>query len=350
MSERTVLEVEGAIVIINKYCGYLKQIKLFALDLKMEDLKKTAHIIIPVHNRRETTLRCLRHLKEQLISLNYNIVVIDDGSTDGTSEAIKDQYPEVFLIKGDGQLWWAGAICLGMKHAYQTRAEYFFWMNDDTLPTPGTLQLMLEQCSRHPNLITCAQSYKDDTLGQPTYGGHKKKIMNVMLFHTPQGEIYPCDCMSGNLVCFPRSVIDKIGLPPCDELPHNMADVVYTWNAKKAGFQLIVCGDATAICEMNPYEEGLGSSSIPMNIRWRILNSYKSNLYPPAFWYYCQSFYGSLAPIVFIKSYLSLLLLTILRAIFPLHITTKITIFKEKVFRSNSGKILRESQSCNTPE
>ncbi len=54
--------------------------------------------------------------------------------------------------------------------------------------------------------------------------------------------------MSGNLVCLPRSVVEKIGYPLSKQLPHCLADIVYTWEAKKAGYELEVLGDATAVC------------------------------------------------------------------------------------------------------
>jgi GT2 family glycosyltransferase len=305
---------------------------------------KSVYVLIPAYNRREITLRCLNNLKNQEVLNEYCVVVIDDGSTDGTSEVIENQFPEVLLIKGNGKLWWTGAISAGMELAHKMKAEYFIWMNDDTFPTPGTLQLMVEKCSQNVDLITCAQCYSESEFQHPTYGGHKKKFMKVLLFHTPLEELSLCDCMSGNLVCFPISVVNKIGLPPSKKLPHNMADVVYTWTAKKAGFKLIVCGNATAICELNPLEEGYNFSSIPMYLRWKLLASYKSNLYPPAFWFYCKSFYGYLAPIVFIRAYLHFILITLLRWIFPLSIIIKLSILKRRIFGENSSeKILREA-------
>jgi GT2 family glycosyltransferase len=278
----------------------------------------SVYILIPVHNRKDITLRCLDHLRKQEVLLDYKVVIIDDGSTDDTSIIIAEQYPEVILIKGDGNLWWTGAIRKGMECALSKNANYFVWMNDDVIPSFGTLQKLVNFCIHTPNSIVSGQCYEEKELQTPTYGGQKKGFLSNQLFHTPIGEVSQCDFMSGNLVCFPKSIIDKIGFPQSDYLPHNLADIVYTWEAKKAGYQLLVYGDASAICKFNPYEEGFDSSTIPMRNRWKLLKSYKSNLYPPAFWYYCKCFYGILAPLVFFKNYLSLLLYTILRIFFPL--------------------------------
>jgi GT2 family glycosyltransferase len=299
--------------------------------MKIEHHEKFIYILIPVHNRREITLRCLDHLKQQKVLEEYYVVVIDDGSTDGTSEAIEIQYPEVILIKGNGDLWWTGAIRQGMEYAYRHNADYFVWMNDDVIPSPGTLQMIVDYSNQLSNSIVSAQCYQDDEFQAPTYGGQNKRFLSLKILHTPLGQIYPCDCMSGNLVCFPISVIDKIGLPPSDRLPHNLADVVYTWNAKKSGYQLMVYGDAKAICEFNPYDEGLESSPIPMNNRWKRLTSYKSNLYPPAFGYYCLCVYGFFAPIVFIKAYFSFIIYTLLRLFLPLSLLTSIKGIQKKL-------------------
>jgi GT2 family glycosyltransferase len=293
-------------------------------------------IVIPVHNRKNITLQCLSNLKKCIDYGNYHIVVIDDGSNDGTSQAIFDEYPKVIVLHGSGDLWWTGAICLGMKYAYEQKADYFFWLNDDTLPSSNALSLMVENCKENPNTIVSAQCYADQELKIPTYGGQKKGFLSLTLFHTPLGETCPCDCMSGNLVCFPRSVIEKIGFPPSDQLPHHQADIVYTWMAKTAGLKLKVMGDATAICEFNPYEEGWSTSKISMLNRWKNLLSYKSNLYPPAFWHYCTKFYGFLGFIIFFHAYFKLILFTIIRLLIPLSILTEIKLMKQKILPSNS--------------
>lgn len=71
---------------------------------------KDAFLVIPVRNRREITLRCLRHLRDHRDLDWLNVIVVDDGSTDGTSEAVRKEFREVQLVQGNGDLWWTGAI------------------------------------------------------------------------------------------------------------------------------------------------------------------------------------------------------------------------------------------------
>ena len=73
----------------------------------MQNNSKSLFIVIPVHNRKHFTRDCLLSLRKQTFQ-NFTIIVIDDGSSDGTGEMIQKEFPEVVLLHGDGNLWWTG--------------------------------------------------------------------------------------------------------------------------------------------------------------------------------------------------------------------------------------------------
>ena len=80
-------------------------------------------LVIPVHNSKDDTREFLESLK-QLSYPNYKTIIIDDGSIDGTEEMIRQEYPEVVLLKGDGNLWSSNATNMGMEKAIEIGAKY----------------------------------------------------------------------------------------------------------------------------------------------------------------------------------------------------------------------------------
>lgn len=94
--------------------------------------RPTVWVVTPVHNRRHYTEPFLRCLHRQSWS-ELRIIIIDDGSTDGTREMIRHDFPQVILLRGDGNLWWTAAMNLGVRHALTSAQDqdYILALNDD---------------------------------------------------------------------------------------------------------------------------------------------------------------------------------------------------------------------------
>jgi len=93
---------------------------------------ETLAVIIPTYNRREKLAILLNFLcNGKLNNIEYKIIVVNDGSTDGTSELIGSKFPEVSVIEGDGTWWYTKCINEGIKYAHKFNPDYFLLMNDD---------------------------------------------------------------------------------------------------------------------------------------------------------------------------------------------------------------------------
>lgn len=92
------------------------------------------YIIVPVHNRINTTRNFIRYLKRQTYT-NYHLVLVDDNSTDGTAEMVSAEVKNLTIIKGNGKLWWAGALQKGydwIKNSGANKEDIVLMINDDT--------------------------------------------------------------------------------------------------------------------------------------------------------------------------------------------------------------------------
>jgi len=284
-------------------------------------MNSLAYIIIPVHNRKNITLKCLETLKANGDLQRYNILIIDDGSTDGTDQAIRAQYPFAKILYGDGNLWWGGGIRKGMEYAYTKGAEYFIWLNDDCYPSQGAIDGLIQYCQSHAKAIVGAQCVDPDTL-KPSYGGIHLCHYKIQSINAEFGTVIECDALNGNLVCLPRSVINTIGYPDSINFPHHYNDFVYTQKARKKGYSLFILHQVKVYC----INDSLGTSWLELspislvNI-WKSLYNNKSYYYWKISLKAYQSFFEF--PGIFIYFYnrvFKLLLASLMIIIIPLQV------------------------------
>ena len=112
------------------------------------------HVVIPVFNRLSMTLGCLESLSVQTDKM-MNVVLVDDGSTDDTSEVVLKRFPEVHILEGNGDLWWTGAINLGIRHVLSSAApgDYVVLVNNDTYFESDFITRCRKTAQRYPNAL-----------------------------------------------------------------------------------------------------------------------------------------------------------------------------------------------------
>jgi GT2 family glycosyltransferase len=212
-------------------------------------------VVMTCHNRRDLTVSCLQLLYEQ--QAKFVVYLVDDGSSDGTSEAIASSYPEVKLFKGDGNLFWAGGMRMAFGEALKGDYDYYVWLNDDTMLAPNALSNLL---NIHQDLVKegnpdsiVVGSTQDPQTGEPTYGGavkSKRWYSNKLEFLGASEERQKCDTMYGNFVLIPRSVAQKVGnIDPV--YIHSMGDIDYGLRASQLGCSVWAAPGFVGTCSQN---------------------------------------------------------------------------------------------------
>ncbi|MEK6477320.1 glycosyltransferase family 2 protein [Catalinimonas sp. 4WD22] len=234
-------------------------------------------VVIPVHNRVNFTRNCLESLEKQTFK-HFNIIVVDDGSTDGTSEMLRVHFPDVKVVKGDGNLWWTGGINLGIEKALELGADYVFTLNDDTIAPSNLIEEMVKHAQRKPSAIFGALEVDMETK-RPLYAGHSPNWLwdnAVQLLdkipHDNLKGIQQISFFHGRGLWIPKEVFLKIGLFDQKRFPHYLADFDFVYNAYKEGFEVFCNLDAV----IYSFPEACGSY---MNKEQKSLGNYYNHLF-----------------------------------------------------------------------
>lgn len=261
-------------------------------------------------NRSASTLRCLRALQEASRAacppVEVRIYLTDDASPDGTREKVRSSFPEVQVIAGPGDLYWAR----GMRSSREAAGEdhdLYLWLNDDVVLDPSALQALIETYSEvGPDAIVVG-AISDPTSGSITYSGVRRPSRTSMRFDLVSPGIQPtrCDTFNANVVLIPRKVDAALGGID-GSFSHAAADFDFGLRATRAGFSCWVAPSVIGTCPRNSIEGTWKDRSLGRRERWSHLMSVKG--LPPADWLRFTRRHAGIAwPIRFVSPYLRVL-------------------------------------------
>jgi GT2 family glycosyltransferase len=220
-------------------------------------MDKKIAVLLTSHNRKNKTIACLQSLYQANLTEGYqfDVFLVDDGSTDGTTEAIEKSFTNVNILQGTGNLFWAG----GMRLAWKTAIEYdkynvYLMINDDVVLKKdifinfiATDTYVIKTTNKSGVYSACTVEEKT---GKPTYGGTRilksgilLKTERVFYATLPQ----KCDMTNANILWVSSSVVDKIGILD-EHFTHGIADYDYALRAKKEGFPVYVAQGIGGYC------------------------------------------------------------------------------------------------------
>jgi len=244
--------------------------------------KIKVEIIMPVHNRRELTLQCLKSLgRIDRTNLVVHVIVVDDGSTDGTADAIREFYPEVEIVAGDGNLWYTAGTNLGIESALKHQPDYILAANDDSIFDEKFLVRMVGCAEKYPRSVVGALLLLWDVPHRVfqvapqwnTWQGGWRHWQEQTIWTVPQ-KPWEVEIIVGNCVLYPRAVIEEVGLMDEKKLDQ-YGDAEYTPRMKKRSWRLLIEPGARVFCQPNnPPEKVL---QMPLRKKIRVLLTDRKN-------------------------------------------------------------------------
>jgi GT2 family glycosyltransferase len=253
-------------------------------------------IVIPVFNRFEYTKNCIESLLNQSYN-NYRIVVVDHGSSDGTSEYINAMFPDVVLLKGNESMWWTAATNMGINWVLANCKEddYVLTLNNDLVVPDEYLFKLVKAAGGRKNSLIGSISVDIRSRWDRTSAGYKwnkwtakygfREHCSIKTGVNCCGELVPTDLLPGRGTLIPVSAFYKVGLYDEINFPHYTADDDFSLRCRYKGFALYISRDAVIYCHMNrsPLSLDTKNASLPtflstltsiksannLKIRWR---------------------------------------------------------------------------------
>ena len=185
-------------------------------------IQPPASIIVLNYNTCELTLKCLESFAPALRRRGWQIIVVDNGSSDGSVEALQAQFPFAEIIRSERNLGFAGGNNLGLR---QAAGDVVFLMNSDVLAAADTLQALAYQFEAQPDVGAIsaglrttngeaqAFAYGDDpTLTYLVRRGSRTLLRRGPLHHWDIDQPIETEWVSGACVAVRRAVIERVGL------------------------------------------------------------------------------------------------------------------------------------------
>jgi GT2 family glycosyltransferase len=239
------------------------------------------YILLPVHNRKEITRGFVECLKAQRFS-DYHLVLIDDGSTDGTAEMVKEHIPSATVLRGNGNWWWAGSLQRGLDWLKEIGADdkaLVLFINDDVHFAQDYLERAVRVMADKKRVLVLSR-FGTPGSGQIMETGVSANLRRLSFNVSDSAERINCLSTRGLFACWED--IRTIGGFHPKLLPHYLSDYEYTIRAYRKGFKC----ETSAELLIEPDDKATGYRMINDKSFAGFLEKYssKKSAVNPAYW------------------------------------------------------------------
>jgi GT2 family glycosyltransferase len=234
--------------------------------------------VVLTWNGREDTLACLASL-QRVPDRPDAVIVVDNGSTDGTAEAVRERFPDVELVRSEENLGFAGGNNLGLERALELGTDHVLVLNNDAEVVPGAIRALVEEAARRPDagslgakilyaeppdLVWFAGAVYD-----PRSGYNGRQLGYRERDDGRFDAVRETDRACGAALLIPRPVLERLGGFD-DELFLYSEDVEWSLRARAVGYRHYVVG--ASVVRHHVSASGGGESS-PLTLYYGMRNS-----------------------------------------------------------------------------
>ena len=217
-------------------------------------------------NGGEDTLRCVASLPRHAL-----VVVADNGSTDGSLEAVRSRFPEALVVENGANLGFSAGNNRGIAAALDAGADWVVLVNNDAMLEPGALDALRAAAARWPGAgILAGKLLFED--GRVQWAGQRVALLTGYSgrprgYGRPDGPAYeaegPVDRAVGALMAVSREAIDRAGLLDEDLFAY-VEDVDWSLRIRAAGLACVLVPSVRAVHALSASTGGERTSTTPL--------------------------------------------------------------------------------------
>jgi glycosyltransferase involved in cell wall biosynthesis len=233
--------------------------------------------ILTSHNRRAQTLACLQaFFAQQIDDAELHAVLVDDGSSDGTADAVAAEFARCTVLHGDGSLYWARGMAMAEAEALRAKPDYLLWLNDDVVLSPTAVPALLHIAGDVTGPVVVAGALVDPVTGVDSYGAVRRVDWHPMRYALvpPNGSVQDGDTCNGNVLLVPAETLHVIGGID-GGFEHGYADFDYGLRVRKAGGRVVLSPTPVGTCSENTSFAARAQAAGTLRERLRVLGDVK---------------------------------------------------------------------------
>jgi GT2 family glycosyltransferase len=238
-------------------------------------------VILVTWNQRADVLECLASLSRTRIT-DKTVIVVDNGSGDGTPEAVRQRHPEADLLHAETNVGFAAANNLGIRSALERSPAYVFLLNTDTIVDETIFDHLVSAMKGDPRLgIAAPKMYYYHEPNRLWFAGGETDVATGFSKHWRFGEvdgaaegalIVPCSFITGAGMFVRSSVFERVGLLE-EAFFHTAEDTDFCLRAREAGFTL-ACVPQAKLWHKVRSTTGGGARSNPAYVYYEYRNKF----------------------------------------------------------------------------